>query len=534
MTNYTPLPGPGHNPPLWTVPDPPPRMPTLTTLEAFSQHILRLPLRPYQLAPLQAILSSVLGREGREFLLLFPRQSGKNEAAAQLLVYLLNLLRRRGGNMVFAATGDGLGRGRRRLEQRLLNPWNAGDWRAAAQPPRCQVGRAAVVFLSSHPRAAARGETADHLLVIDELQDHDPAHLQAVFTPMRAARNATALYLGTVRTAHDALWQKMEELRVLETQDGRPRVFRVGPEQVVAANPAYGRFLDQQVARYGRYHPIVASEYFLEPLSGAGGLFPPRRLALLRGSHPRQNAPLTDWPVLALIDIGGQDEAATGDAAHLANPARDYTVCTFVEARQEAGQPRPLFRALDVFADHGSRFFEAHPDRPPLAERLLALVCRWNVAHVICDATGVGEGLGGWLAAQLGAGMVTPFKFNRASKAALGAGFVALIESGRFHYWSGDHDEVGSDGWWFFTQAAHCAYELAQGAAFDRDLRWGVPSGARVETPAGRAPVHDDRLLSAALVAEADRLWTAGRLPLGRAHSAVLPPTDPLAALRFS
>jgi hypothetical protein len=37
----------------------------------------------------------------------------------------------------------------------------------------------AVVFLSSHPQAHARGQTARHLLVVDELQDQDPAHLQA-------------------------------------------------------------------------------------------------------------------------------------------------------------------------------------------------------------------------------------------------------------------------------------------------------------------------------------------------------------------
>ena len=196
---------------------------------------------------------------------------------------------------------------------------------------------------------------------------------------------------------------------------------------------------------------------------------------------------------------------------------------------QEAGAARPSYRALDVFVDQGSRFFEAHPGRAPLAERLLAWLREWDVGHVICDATGVGEGLSGWLAARLGAGMVTPFKFSRPAKAALGAGFIALIESGRFTYWGDDAGEPGSDGWWFLAQARHCAYDLPRGGAFERDLRWGVPAAAKVESPAGRVPLHDDRLLSAALVAEADRLWAAGRLPLGRADWAVLPPPDLLA-----
>ena len=41
---------------------------------------------------------------------MLPRQSGKNEAVAQLLVYLLNLLQRAGGQMVYGATADALGR----------------------------------------------------------------------------------------------------------------------------------------------------------------------------------------------------------------------------------------------------------------------------------------------------------------------------------------------------------------------------------------------------------------------------------------
>jgi hypothetical protein len=505
----------------------------LAQLAAFSRDVIGLPLRPYQVRPLAAVLRSVREGLGREFLLLFPRQSGKNEAIAQLLVFLLNETQERGGTMVFAAVGDGVGRGRDRVALRLDNEWNRGAWGRRADPSRLTLGAAAVAFLSSYPGAAARGQTAERLLVIDELQDHDPAHVQAVFTPMRAASNATAVYLGTTRTQQDALWLKKTELEMLEGLDGARRVFRVGPEEVIAENPAYGRFLDQQVALYGRFHPIVAAEYFLEPLSGAGGLFPPRRLALLRGAHARRRAPDGAWPVLALIDVGGQDEAATGAAATLDNPGRDYTVCTFVEARQEGGAPEPAFRAVDVFVDQGSRFFEAHPGREALAERLLAALRRWDVAQVIIDATGVGEGLSDWLAARLGAGLLTPFKFTASSKAALGAGFVSLIEAGRFCYWGDDAEEAGSDGWWFLQQAAGCAYALAQGAAFDRGLRWGVPAGARIGTENGRVPLHDDRLLSAALVAEAARLWGAGKLPLGRAESAVILPTDPLAGLRF-
>ncbi|NLF11488.1 MAG: hypothetical protein GX597_06845, partial [Anaerolineaceae bacterium] len=274
----------------------------LVDLGLFSTLVIRIPLRRYQLAPLRAILDSVLYRRGMEFLLIFPRQSGKNEAVAQLLAYLLNLYRRVGGNMVYGATGNALGMGVERLEERLENPWNAGRWTRRVRPLRRCLGKAAVVFISSHPRATARGQTAHHLLVIDETQDQDGAHVEAVFTPMRAANNATALYIGTVKLSTDYLWTKKEELERETARDGRQRVFLVGPEEVTEENPAYKVFLDNQVRKYGRHHPIVASEYFLEPIDGTGGLSDARRRALMRGIHLREREPAAGELYIATLD----------------------------------------------------------------------------------------------------------------------------------------------------------------------------------------------------------------------------------------
>ena len=106
----------------------------LADIERFSRHVIGLPLYPYQIEPLPAIIASILHRRGREFLLVFPRQSGKNEAVAHLLVYLLTLFQRRGGQIVYSAVGDGLGRGMLRLEQRLDTPWTGGRWRRGGPP----------------------------------------------------------------------------------------------------------------------------------------------------------------------------------------------------------------------------------------------------------------------------------------------------------------------------------------------------------------------------------------------------------------
>lgn len=522
----------------------------LADVERFSRLVLGRPLYNYQLDPVRAVIRSVLLGQGHEFLLVFPRQSGKNEAVAHLSVYLMNLFQRRGGNMVFGAMGDSLGRGLRRLEERLDNPWNRGYWHKKSRPICRSLGQAGAIFISTHQTTAARGETADWLLVIDELQDQSAAHLEAVFEPMRAANNATALFIGTVKSAYDALWHKKAELEAEQDKDGRQRVFLVSSDAVVADNPAYGRFLAGKIRRLGRRHPIVASEYFNEPLSGSGGLFDRRRRALMRGrhgrghdglqsvgksesgegqdvgAHPRERAHYSPPIFVATLDVGGVDEAATGSLARLANPGRDYTVAhVFAVVPPDDNRRFPSFLAVDVFVNQGSRHFEPAGRTTGLAQQLLTWFQAWDVVHLVADNSGVGAGLVDWLKAHLGSERVTGYTFNRTNKASLGVNFLSLIETGRFKYWAGE-DEPLSDGWWFFAQAQACTYSLPPEGIMERDLRWEVADGARVDTPAGRLPVHDDRLISAALVAIYDELWQKGQLQLGRAVSAVIPPAD--------
>jgi len=537
----------------------------LSNISHFSNLVVRCPLRHYQLAPLDAILDSVLQQQGLEFLLIFPRQSGKNEAIAQLLVYLLNLFQRVGTSIIYGAIGINLTLGVDRLEERLDNVWNAGKWAKRTKPDRRCLGAACVTFVSSHPAAATRGQTAHHLLVIDETQEQTGSHIEAVFTPMRAANNATAVYIGTVKLTSDYLWQKKVELEREERRDGRRRVWMVRPAQVIAENPAYRLFLDSQVRKHGRHHPIVASEYFLEPIDGSGGLFDPRRRALMRGTHARQLQPEPGVLYVATLDVAGEDEGATDPIARLDHPGRDYTVAHIfrvdypdpgsrLSGRQAA--PGPTFCAVDVFVDQGSKHFDDQsrgwggdsphtpdplpPPQGPLPEaslvhRLMAWLDHWQVAHVLADETGVGQGMVSWLKAARGEPHVTGFNFSgRGRKAELGSRFLSLIETGRFKYWADEadgtpsDDHPGSDGWWFWQQAAACSYDVPPDGRFDRDLRWSVPESHKSDTPAGPEPTHDDRLVSAALVAELDRMMAAGELQLGSARSEVLPQVDPL------
>jgi hypothetical protein len=368
---------------------------------------------------------------------------------------------------------------------------------------------------------------------------------------MRAANNATAVYIGTVKTSHDYLWQKKLELERLQRRDGIRRVFLVQPETVMAENRAYQQFLQAQVDKFGRHHPIVASEYYLEPIDASGGMFDVRRRALMRGDHLRLDAPIGQCLYVATVDVAGEDEAATDPIAALARPGRDYTVATVFEVLYPPPgiyAPGPSYRAVDVFVDHGSKHFEDVPGRPALVNRLHAWLDHWRVAHVLADESGVGLGLVAWLRDALGEGRVTGFNFaGRGKKARLGSAFLSLVETGRFKYWTedgerdaaaespalGDSATCGglTDAGWFWSQVRACGYEIPPEGRFDTDLRWEVPPSHKTDTPEGPQPTHDDRLISAALVAELDTLLRQGGLFLGVAKSETIAGEDPLAGM---
>ena len=506
----------------------------LTHPKEFSETIIDFPLYQYQIEPITAVLDSVLNQSGHEFLIVMPRQSGKNEAVAHLLVMLLNLYQRRGGQIVYGAIGDGLGRGIHRLEARLNNPLNQKEWTKLTRPTRRLIGKAACVFLSTHPAAFSRGETADILLAIDELQDQQASHIEQVFEPMRAARNATAVFFGTVKFSHDALWLKMLELKQLTAKDGIQRVFFVLPDQVTAENELYGRFLARKVESLGRNHPIVAAEYYLEPLDGSGGLFDSYRQSLMRGNHKRTRTPDETKHYIATIDVAGQDEATTNAIAQLDNPGRDYTICTIFEINL----PNPdldslTYTAVDIFVDHGGRHFQSVPGRPSLADKLNTYLNHWQVVHTICDMSGVGEGLTDWLITKRAARNVTGYKFNKIKKAELGSQFITIIETGRFRYWIDDEDDIGSDGWWFWKQTAACRYEIPPDGRYERDLRWFVPASHITDINGDMQQTHDDRLLSAALIAVADDLYKNGIISLSQAKSAIIAANDPLDNMEY-
>jgi hypothetical protein len=515
----------------------------LSSIEWFSRLVVKRPLRKYQLAPALAIVDSVIHHKGLEFAVMFPRQSGKNETQGQLEAYLLTLFQQIPGAQIVKAQPTMRPQGLNalaRLERSLRNDWNTPRNAQGAGRPhwhtahghQIKLGEAMIAFFSANPDANTVGATATLLLECDEAQDVLEAEWEKKFMPMAASTNATVVYWGTAWTRRTLLAKAVRAMRELEAKDGVQRVFIVTPDQVAAENPQYGKFIARQVAKHGRQHPLVKTQYFNEEIDAEGGMFPPARRALLQGTHKRQQQPATDKVYCLLLDVAGEDEGAVGDpnstragrtdTLSLENPKRDATVLTIVEVDLSTLSDPVLVAPTYRVVERAIWVGEPHAK---LYAIIRAIAIGWRARYLVADATGVGAGLVSFLGNALGladpaagAGGVIPFDFTSSSKSKLGWDFLGIVDSGRFQTYAaaaGDADAAT-----FNTELEFCQYEVMPGPG--RLLRWGVPDGTR--DPATAELVHDDALLSAALVAVLDaQPWAADTGP-----GTILHTPDPL------
>jgi len=480
----------------------------LLDIEVFSRKVLNRPLRQYQLEVARAILDSVLNCKGLEIAVVFSRQSGKNELAAHIETFLLNLYSRISGACIVKTAPTHkpqLINSKRRLAWALDNPWNRGIWQKE-EGYIYSLGQASIVFLSGKPGTDVVGATASLLLEFDEAQSFSELKGEQEFAPMCAAYNATRVYYGTIRTSNTYLGKKVKQLRALEKADGVKRVFFVPWDKVAEEVPAYKKFVESEIAKKGWNHPIIRMEYRLEEVDDRGGMFDPRRRGLMQGDHGRCSAPRPGQVYAATLDVAGIDESSP--LQDLVRPGRDYTISYVVEVDLStiASVGAPLYRVVDVFVDHGSKHF-AEPGKESVATRLLAWYQHWHVKYLAADASGVGAGLVSFLSGQLGEDCVVPFKFSPpARKAKLGVDFLAVVETGRFKYFADDGTPDWSE---FWLEVGKTAYQVPDDGDMERKMRWGVPESATVEDwdPEGRVikrPVHDDRVIAAALTAVLD------------------------------
>ena len=204
--------------------------------EGFTGQAGGLALRTYQIDVAQAIVRSVLQQLGLTFVVMFPRQSGKNELQAQIEAYLLLMLSTQQAEIIKVSPTwrpQSLN-AMRRIEQVLQrNLLTRGRWKKeSGYIYRIETAR--LIFLSGAPTANVVGHTAKTLLECDEAQDVEIPKWDKDIAPMAASTNATRVFWGTAWTADTLLARELRLAQAAERQDGLQRVFRLTADEVAA------------------------------------------------------------------------------------------------------------------------------------------------------------------------------------------------------------------------------------------------------------------------------------------------------------
>ena len=448
-------------------------------------------LRPYQLEPGQAILDSIRHKKGLSFVVIISRQSGKDELAANLKAYLLARYLDRDVGIVEVnptykpQTINAITRLERRLNGNLLTRLH---WRKRSDFMRF-LGLAQVSFLSGDSSANVVGAVASLLLLVNEAQDIEPAIYDKNFAPMVASTNATRVFMGTSWTSHTLLARELRFARTAEEKDGIRRVFLYTADDVRKVVKPYGRYVDGEVARLGREHPLIKTQYFCEEIDAQTGMFPAGRLALMKGDLPPQESAIADSTYVFSIDVAGKDEVAFNDpeAQYLKNPGRDAVTLTIssVDLSQLQTLQAPIYRIVHREQWTGRNHIAVFG-------KLMALADSWKPLYIVIDATGVGEGLWAMLDHRY-PGKVLPVKFTAPKKSDIGYHFLGIIETGRFR----DCCQTNQ----VLEQYTNCTSEVLIGP--QKTLRWSVPEGTR---DANGELIHDDIVVADALITEVDNL----------------------------
>jgi hypothetical protein len=464
----------------------------------------RFALRPYQVGPARAITESIRLAQGKQFVVIFSRQSGKDELLAQILVWTLLRHAETGGTAVVAAPTlrpqGAISRDRLIARMREIVPDAVGT----REGHIVELGKASARFVSALPTANVRGQTADLLLVANEAQAIQPEVWDPVFDPMAASTNATTLFMGTPWRKDSLLSRQLQHLREVEVETGEQRVWMVPWTEVAEVLPKYRERVEARIAQFGERHPTIKTEYWLEELDGEEGLFPPHRLAQMQGDHPRRHRADPGKRYALLIDVAGEEESGGSAEVFASGMRRDSTALTVVEIDAALGR-LPVYRVVDRRRWLGTKHTVLRDTLADLARHV------WQAERVVIDATGIGAGLASFLAERLqdrSEGRPIPvdrFIFSQQSKSQLGWDFVGLIETGRYREYVdpapvGSAERAETDAFWAELKGIGFAVAAGPGQA----MCWGA---------AGRG--HDDLVMSAALVARLEGTDWRRRIAVG-------------------
>ncbi|HLF77033.1 MAG TPA: hypothetical protein VJB57_06025 [Dehalococcoidia bacterium] len=432
-------------------------------------------LRPYQREIALSVVGSVLQRRGHSFTVEIARQGGKNELSARIELLLLALHQDRDVTAIKAAPTQkpqaliSLDR----LWQRVQDHGLAGA--AVKEGGNCiRLGRARQLFLSAEPDSNIVGHTADLLLEIDEAQDVDIKKYDKELRPMAANSGATTVLYGTAWDDANLLERSKQTHLEQERRDGIRRHFQYDWQVVAASNADYDRYVRSEQERLGTDHPSFLTQYCLRTLPGAGRLFSPNQLSMMRGSHAVLDGPLTGETYVAGLDVAGEATATGGE--------HDSTVLTIGRVLMPSDMLATgcSVEVVRQYAWIGVSHTELHG-------ALVSLLSEtWRVQRLAIDATGIGEPVAAFLSRALGSARVEAVKLSAPVKSSLGFELLAAVNGGRLRLPAGPDSGEALECW---RQLEHCRSVLRP----NRTLNFYV------EARDG----HDDHVISLALLVAA-------------------------------
>ncbi len=330
-----------------------------------------LRLRPYQVDVAKAIAEFVIKRLGLSIVVIFPRQSGKNELQAQIETYLMVIFSTLNAEMVkVSPTWKPQSLNAMRRLERVLSR-NLITIRQLEERIRLHLPlqHRPHVLLFRQPRSQHRGRHRFNLARSRRSPGRDHHQVRQRHRTDGGQHQRNPRILGHRLDQPHALARELRAARKAQQKDGVRRVFVLDAEDVAEHVPDYGIFVKAQVDRLGRMHPMIRTQYYSEEIDAEGSFFTPRRLALMQGTQQRSRTPQPGKLYALLLDVAGEDESDTSTVVKLlagpTNPARDSTALTIIEIDLSTlADPivrAPTYRVVDRHAWLGVKHSTIYP-----------------------------------------------------------------------------------------------------------------------------------------------------------------------------
>lgn len=491
--------------------------PLMSNIHAFAK-AGGITIRNYQRPAVDAIVDSVMNHKGLRFVVEFPRQSGKNEIQAQVENYLLFRYMQKGGQIVKISPTwkpQSINAKQRfervskanQITEKFVQPSQGYQFKMGGEKTK-------IIFLSGEKNSNIVGNTADLLLEIDEAQDIDKVKFDKEITPMAASTNATIVFFGTAWTNETLLHRERVFCEEQERQDGIRRVFLLTCEDVFPEVPAYKSFVLAEIAKLGRNHPTIRTQYFSEEIDAESSFIRDAEI-LMAGDHDRREEPEEGCIYAMMIDVaGGEEENKAGIKLETdESQKRDATAITICKIDLSTLSTVKHAVTWQVMCRYN---WTGLPQTEQYA-RIEGLINRWNNPYVCIDGTGTGMGLSAFVRQLVPEDRFINFVFSLSSKSKMGWAWLAMVQTGRWREYK-QRDALQER---YFEQIRYCKYEVVPGPG--NLVKFAVPDGTRN----GQGEyVHDDLIMSAAMSAVIEE--KIGGSWIAPADTLVIPAADPL------